>query len=76
MYRPCESSEDWFNIFVCHQNRADRGINKTVHEEALPNFLDLVVWGHEHECRLKEEFNGIQGFYVTQPGNVSDEDFK
>ncbi|KAJ6839936.1 double-strand break repair protein MRE11 isoform X1 [Iris pallida] len=28
------SVSDWFNILVLHQNR----------------FLDIIVWGHEHEC--------------------------
>lgn len=71
MYRPSEETDNWFNIFVCHQNRADRGINKHVPEEALPQFLDLVVWGHEHECLIQKEFNAIQGFYVTQPGKFA-----
>ncbi len=35
----------------------------------MPDFLDLVLWGHEHECRIKPEYNELQGFYVTQPGS-------
>lgn len=69
MYRPSEHTNDWFNIFVCHQNRVDRGMTKYLAEEALPEFLDLVIWGHEHECRLKEEWSPIQEFHVTQPGH-------
>jgi hypothetical protein len=43
---------DWFNIFVLHQNRVQRGqgAKNAVREDYLPPFLDLVVWGHEHEC--------------------------
>ncbi|GIY41534.1 hypothetical protein CDAR_553441 [Caerostris darwini] len=32
-------------------------------------FLDLVVWGHEHECRIDSEWNDKQAFFVTQPGS-------
>jgi double-strand break repair protein MRE11 len=35
----------------------------------LPEFLDLVIWGHEHECRIRPEFNELQRFYVSQPGS-------
>ena len=42
-----------FNLFVLHQNRVYRGhqAKNAVPESSLPDFLDLVVWGHEHECR-------------------------
>lgn len=35
----------------------------------MPEFLDLVIWGHEHECRIRPEFNELQRFFVTQPGS-------
>ena len=35
----------------------------------MPDFLDLVLWGHEHECRLRPEYNELQKFFVTQPGS-------
>lgn len=35
----------------------------------MPDFLDLVIWGHEHECRIRPEFNELQQFFVTQPGS-------
>ena len=38
-------------------------------ETALSDFLHLVVWGHEHECRVWPEENPVQRFYVTQPGS-------
>jgi hypothetical protein len=45
-------AEDWFNIFVLHQNRVTRGqgAKNAIKEDYLPSFLDLVIWGHEHEC--------------------------
>ncbi|KAK7597819.1 hypothetical protein V9T40_010044 [Parthenolecanium corni] len=74
-FRPDEDTEDWFNIFVCHQNREERGLAKYLAEESLPAFLDLVVWGHEHECRLEDErrlelkWNPTREFYIMQPGS-------
>eukprot|EP01067_Filipodium_phascolosomae_P003652 Filipodium_phascolosomae@DN2653_c0_g2_i1.p1 len=52
---PEEGPKDWFNIMLIHQNRfkgaAGGSLNKNyIHETFLPSFLDLVVWGHEHEC--------------------------
>ena len=35
----------------------------------MPEFLDLVIWGHEHECRIRPEYNELQRFYVSQPGS-------
>ena len=49
------NQEDWFNIFVLHQNRLQhtQSSKNTVKEEYLARFLDFVVWGHEHECILE-----------------------
>lgn len=67
--KPAESSGSWLNVMVLHQNRVDRGPKNYVPEEILPEFMDLVVWGHEHDCRIHpEEVNGV-GYFVTQPGS-------
>ncbi|XP_046981777.1 double-strand break repair protein MRE11 isoform X1 [Schistocerca americana] len=68
-YRPREHTEEWFNLFVLHQNRANRGPNNFIAESALPDFLDLVLWGHEHECRIAPEQAEGGNFYITQPGS-------
>ncbi len=49
---PAYPLKDWFNIFVLHQNRVQYTSNakNTIREEYLAHFLDLVIWGHEHEC--------------------------
>lgn len=58
-----------FNLMVLHQNRADRGRFNYLPESELPSFLDLIVWGHEHDCRINPEpIPKIQS-YVTQPGS-------
>ncbi|KAH9513004.1 meiotic recombination [Bulinus truncatus] len=74
MLRPKEHPDKWFNMFVLHQNRAKHSATSYVPEQFLEDFLDLVVWGHEHECRLnvtgeKVEWNPTQNFYVCQPGS-------
>ena len=38
-------------------------------EKFLPEFLDLVVWGHEHECLIDPRYNPEMTFRVMQPGS-------
>lgn len=38
-------------------------------ENFLPEFLDLVVWGHEHECLIDPRYNPEMNFHVMQPGS-------
>ena len=38
-------------------------------EEFIPDFVDLVVWGHEHECKIHPQHNPQTGFDVMQPGS-------
>ena len=48
-------SESYFNILVLHQNKYKGnavGASKRncILESAIPPWLNLVIWGHEHEC--------------------------
>ncbi|CAO3629144.1 unnamed protein product [Cunninghamella echinulata] len=70
--RPIES--DWrdeaFNLFVIHQNRVKHGPTSYIPEMFLDDFLDLVLWGHEHDCRIDPESNGVpDGPSIIQPGS-------
>jgi len=71
MYRPQEDINQWFNIFVCHQNRVKRPGTKHLSENAIPDYMMLTIWGHEHEClidpvpRRSDKSHG----YISQPGN-------
>jgi double-strand break repair protein MRE11 len=38
-------------------------------ENFLPEFLDLVIWGHEHECLIDPIENPETHFHVCQPGS-------
>ncbi|CAI5729940.1 unnamed protein product [Peronospora destructor] len=69
--RPVEQTEEWFSIFVVHQNRDDkgRGSKNCVPENVIPNFIDLVVWGHEHECQIDVQESVKGDFFITQPGS-------
>ncbi|KAJ1978637.1 meiotic recombination [Dimargaris xerosporica] len=69
MVRPTEHKDDWFNLLVLHQNRVAHGPTNYIPEDFLDAFFHLVVWGHEHECRIDPEPNSLQGFSVTQPGS-------
>lgn len=60
----------WFNIFALHQNRdLGRGSKNCVHESMIPEWMDLVVWGHEHECLLDPSESLVGTFRITQPGS-------
>ena len=48
-----------------------RGPNDTNHlpANALPDFMDLVIWGHEHECKIDPTYIPNMNFHVMQPGS-------
>ncbi|XP_072119494.1 double-strand break repair protein MRE11 [Mobula birostris] len=69
MLRPKEEEDSWFNMFVIHQNRSKHGATSYIPEQFLDDFLDLVIWGHEHECKIAPTRNEQQLFYVSQPGS-------
>ncbi|NXC48353.1 MRE11 protein, partial [Penelope pileata] len=69
MLRPKEDEDSWFNMFVIHQNRSKHGATNYIPEQFLDDFINLVVWGHEHECKITPTQNEQQHFYVTQPGS-------
>ena len=59
-----------FNIFLIHQNHVQHGHNtKYIPETLLPGFLDLILWGHEHDCWADPIRNTSTGFNVIQPGS-------
>uniref|UniRef100_A0A8C3JNM6 Double-strand break repair protein n=1 Tax=Calidris pygmaea TaxID=425635 RepID=A0A8C3JNM6_9CHAR len=69
MLRPKEDEDSWFNLFVIHQNRSKHGATNYIPEQFLDDFIHLVVWGHEHECKIAPSQNEQQCFYVSQPGS-------
>ncbi|XP_076275153.1 double strand break repair nuclease mre11 [Rhynchophorus ferrugineus] len=61
--------DEWFQLFVLHQNRANRGAKNFIPDDALPELLDLVIWGHEHDCRIDPETNSNK-VHICQPGST------
>ncbi|PVF95145.1 DNA repair exonuclease [Serendipita vermifera] len=71
MYTP-HDKDDWFNIMLLHQNRVKRGGNpdNTIPEGMFDDSIDLIVWGHEHDCRIQPEEVAGKRYYITQPGST------
>ncbi|KAI9070370.1 DNA repair exonuclease [Trametes sanguinea] len=68
MYMP-KDKDKWFNILVLHQNRVPHGPQQSVPEGMFDNNIDLVVWGHEHDCRIVPEPVASKRYFITQPGS-------
>lgn len=69
LMRTVEGKDDWFNIFLIHQNRSHHNQKSTIQEVMFDTFLDLVIWGHEHECRITPEPSAVADFHIIQPGS-------
>ncbi|KAF7457684.1 DNA repair and meiosis protein Mre11 [Cryptosporidium felis] len=67
-------SSNWFSILLFHQNRKKGNFGgslskDSIPESFLPDFLDLIIWGHEHEC-IKNPVEIInKNFFILQPGS-------
>ncbi|KAL8661287.1 MAG: hypothetical protein Q9202_005712 [Teloschistes flavicans] len=68
-FQPGTQKEDWFNLMTVHQNHHAYTETGYLPENFLPGFLDLVVWGHEHECIIDPKLNPEMNFHVMQPGS-------
>ncbi|KAI0705613.1 Metallo-dependent phosphatase-like protein [Earliella scabrosa] len=68
MYMP-KDKDSWFNILLLHQNRVAHGPQQSVPEGMFDDSIDLVVWGHEHDCRIIPEPVAGKRYYITQPGS-------
>jgi double-strand break repair protein MRE11 len=68
-FQPSVQKSDWFNLMSVHQNHHAHTETSYLPENFLPEFLDLVVWGHEHECLIDPKLNPETKFHVMQPGS-------
>ncbi|QRV84803.1 double-strand break repair protein MRE11 [Ceratobasidium sp. AG-Ba] len=68
MFMP-KDKDDWFNILLVHQNRVKRGPLEAVPEGMFDDSINLVVWGHEHDCRIEPEPVAGKEYLITQPGS-------
>jgi double-strand break repair protein MRE11 len=70
--RPSEDQgrENFLNIFIVHQNRDyGRGAKNCLHESMIPEWMDIIVWGNEHECIPSLSESLIGTFRIYQPGS-------
>ncbi len=58
--------------------RAKHGASNYIPPSFIPDFFDLIIWGHEHECLIEPEFvpTGAEteegeekGIFISQPGS-------
>ncbi|CDO93034.1 unnamed protein product [Kluyveromyces dobzhanskii CBS 2104] len=66
---PESQDGELFNLMCVHQNHTSHTNTAFLPETFLPDFLDLVVWGHEHECIPHLVHNPIKKFDVLQAGS-------
>jgi len=68
--RDVEGEEKWFNILVLHQNRDyGRGTKNCIHESMIPQWVNVVIWGNEHECQPELAETLVGTFRIYQPGS-------
>ena len=70
-----QERNDWFSILLVHQNKyrgMRAGVSKrnSVQEKIFPSFLNLVIWGHEHECITEPSVNADTGVIFLYPGST------
>ncbi|QLG71157.1 hypothetical protein HG535_0B01950 [Zygotorulaspora mrakii] len=66
---PAMREGEWFNIMCVHQNHTGHSNTAFLPEQFLPDFLDIVIWGHEHECVPHLVHNPTKNFDVLQAGS-------
>jgi len=69
--KPQQEPAGWFNLAVVHQNRTRHTQTQRDYlpEKFLPSWLDMVIWGHEHEC-CADPVESVEGqYFVLQPGS-------
>ncbi|WVQ79525.1 DNA repair protein (mre11) [Cryptococcus sp. DSM 104549] len=72
MYMPAGgdvADDNWFNILLVHQNRVKHGPQQSVPEGMFDDSINLVIWGHEHDCRITPESVPGKGYFISQPGS-------
>lgn len=68
-FKPGADTGEWFNLLAVHQNHHAHSATSYLPENVLPDWMNLIVWGHEHECLIDPTKNPETGFHVMQPGS-------
>lgn len=56
----------YYNVLVVHQNRVPYGVKDYLPYEFIPEWFDLVIYGHEHESLVLN----LKDFILLQPGST------
>jgi hypothetical protein len=48
----------WLHFLILFLCRTKASRDSCISEHLLPRFLDLVIWGHEHECLINPQVTG------------------
>ncbi|XP_055338004.1 double-strand break repair protein MRE11-like [Paramacrobiotus metropolitanus] len=68
---PPGGPEQWFDVFILHQNRPSlRGGTNYIPETFIPDWMDLVIWGHEHDPIHIPEKSKVRRCDILQPGST------
>jgi DNA repair exonuclease SbcCD nuclease subunit len=57
-------------IFFFFDLRNAHSPKNYIPEKMIDDFIDLVIWGHEHECNILPTPSAERDFYIMQPGNL------
>lgn len=68
--KPDDEEGQFFNLLTLHQNRAFRGNDNFIKEEYLPDFMDFIFWGHEHDYCWKPKQHDGNAFSLLQLGST------
>ncbi|XP_953263.1 double-strand break repair protein, putative [Theileria annulata] len=72
-FEQCEEFDKYYKILMIHQNRYPRrGINDHdyVTTNMIPEWFDLVIWGHEHESIKFPQKSSFENFQILQLGST------
>lgn len=63
--------KDSFNILITHQNRAGVNQDRFIPDDYYPDYMHLIIRGHEHEAQAPTKIKGskVNGI-VYQPGST------
>lgn len=69
-----ENCKDYVFILVVHQNRfkgngQGPSAKNCIMDWSFPEFFDLIVWGHEHDCFTTPRTTENRGYVIYQPGS-------
>lgn len=53
-----------------HIRRVKHGPQNSVPEGMFDDSIDLIMWGHEHDCRIEPEQVPNKPYHITQPGST------